>query len=74
MSMDGEKLLHLTPAGRATAEHIQERYRIIRDGLVSLGVDPETAERDACRIEHIISPETFERIKAYWKHLGSENV
>ena len=74
LSMDGEKLLHLTPAGRAAAEHVQERYRIIKDGLVALGVDRETAERDACRIEHVISPETFERIKAYWKHLGSENV
>ena len=74
LSMDAEKLLHLTPAGRATAEHIQERYSIIKDGLVSLGVDPETAERDACLVEHVISRETFEKIKAFWEHQVPEKA
>ncbi len=74
LSMDRDKLLHLTPAGRATAEHVQERYRIIKDGLVSLGVDPETAERDACLVEHVISRETFEKIKAFWEHQVPEKA
>lgn len=74
LRMDAEKLLHLTPAGRASAEHIQERYKIIKEGLVSLGVDPEIAERDACQVEHVISPETFEKIKAFWEHQVSQEA
>lgn len=66
LTMGEDKLLRLTPSGREVAEHIQERHRIIKNGLVSLGVDSEIAERDACRIEHVISPESFEKIKAYW--------
>ena len=37
------------------------------EGLIFLGVDPETAEQDACRIEHDISRETFEKLKEYWE-------
>ena len=58
----------LTEAGRKRAESIYERHRIITKYLVEkLNVSKETAEADACRIEHIISSETFEKIKAQFK-------
>lgn len=55
----------LTEAGQAMAERIYERHRIITRYLISqLGVEESVADQDACRIEHIISQETFERMKA----------
>ncbi|EDM99920.1 iron dependent repressor DNA binding domain protein [Pseudoflavonifractor capillosus ATCC 29799] len=62
--MDGDHFLHLTDLGREVAENTYEKHRFFTDRLIEAGVDPETAERDACRIEHVISKETFERLKA----------
>jgi len=67
LTMDEEKLIHLTELGREVAESIYERHCILTEGLIYLGVDPETAEQDACRIEHDISRETFEKLKEYWE-------
>lgn len=67
LTMDEEKLIHLTELGREVAESIYERHCILTEGLIFLGVDPETAEQDACRIEHDISRETFEKLKEYWE-------
>ena len=53
----------LTDAGRAIAEKIYERHCFFTEQLIAAGVDPETAEADACRIEHIISDESFSRLK-----------
>ena len=64
--------LHLTEAGRALAEQVYERHDLLTKCLVSLGVDQETAQADACRIEHVISDETFEAIKAYVVDLPQE--
>ena len=58
----------LTESGRHIAEMIYERHRVITAGLISLGVRPEVAAEDACRIEHDLSVESFEAIK---KHLNS---
>ena len=62
--MDGDHFLHLTDVGREVAEQIYEKHRFFTDRLIAAGVDPETAERDACRIEHVISEESFRRLKA----------
>ena len=62
--MDVDHFLHLTDLGREVAEATYEKHRFFTDRLIEAGVDPETAERDACRIEHVISKETFERLKA----------
>ena len=67
LTMDEEKLIHLTELGREVAESIYERHCILTEGLIYLGVDPEMAEQDACRIEHNISRETFEKLKEYWE-------
>lgn len=53
----------LTDTGRALAEKIYERHCVLTDYLVSIGVDKETAAADACRIEHVISQESFDKIK-----------
>ena len=55
--------LHLTVIGREIAEKIYERHLFFMEQLIAAGVDPETAEADACRIEHIISDESFLRLK-----------
>lgn len=57
--------LQLTPHGKETAVKIYERHRIITEFLTSLGVCAETAAADACRIEHVISSESFEALKAH---------
>ena len=55
--------LHLTVIGREIAEKIYERHLFFMEQLIAAGVDPKTAEADACRIEHIISDESFDRLK-----------
>lgn len=57
-----------TEKGRKKARHIHELHHIITDFLVSsLGISPELAEADACRIEHVISPEVVQAMKEYNK-------
>ena len=57
------KELHLTKAGEQLARTILERHRFFTDWLISLGVNPAVAERDACRMEHSVSAESFSAIK-----------
>ena len=64
LTMDSDYFLHLTNVGREVAEQIYEKHRFFTDRLIEAGVDPETAERDACRMEHVISDESFQRLKA----------
>lgn len=63
--MDSENHITLTPAGREIAETIYERHTLISDWLIRLGVPTETAITDACRIEHVISAESFAAIKEH---------
>ena len=67
LTMDDGLFLHLTNIGREVAEQIYEKHRFFTEQLIAAGVDPETAERDACRIEHVISDESFRRLKAVAK-------
>lgn len=53
----------LLPAGLEIAERMYERHTMLTDWLISIGVSPETAVEDACRMEHVISEETFEAFK-----------
>ena len=64
LTMDDGFFLHLTNIGREVAEQIYEKHRFFTERLIAAGVDPETAEADACRIEHVISEESFKRLKA----------
>ena len=63
LMMDEDHFLHLTDVGREVAEKIYERHCFFTEQLITAGVDPKTAEADACRIEHIISDESFLRLK-----------
>lgn len=55
--------IELTPAGLKIAEGMYTRHTILFDFFVSLGVDSETAKKDACKVEHGLSDETFEAIR-----------
>ena len=59
--------LVLTEKGMEYAASVLRRHRLLTDVLVRLGVPPEIAEEDACRIEHDISAETYDRIKAWYE-------
>lgn len=63
LTMDEEHFLRLTDAGREVAEKIYERHCFFTEQLIAAGVDPRIAEADACRIEHVISTESFEHLK-----------
>ncbi len=65
ISVDSEGYITLTDAGRAVAEKIYERHTLLSTLLIRLGVDPETAAEDACRLEHAISDTSFAAIKRY---------
>ena len=67
IEMDTEGYITLTDKGRAIAETIYERHTLISRWLITLGVNPKTAVEDACRIEHVISRESFDAIK---RHTG----
>lgn len=59
--------IYLTESGRAVAEMIYERHQIISSCLIKLGVSEAVATSDACKIEHVISQESFEAIKRYFQ-------
>ena len=61
LTMDEDYLLHLTDVGREAAEQISEKHRFFTERLIVAGVDPVTAEKDACRSAHVISAESFRR-------------
>lgn len=63
--MDKDGYLTLTDAGKTIAETIYERHLLLSKWLIRLGVNEETAVEDACRIEHVISAESFEAIKKH---------
>ena len=67
LMMDEDHFLHLTDVGREVAEQIYEKHRFFTDRLIEAGVDPVTAEKDACRMEHVISQESFERLRDAYK-------
>lgn len=61
--VDKDGFISLTEAGMEIASRIYERHRMLNQWLVLLGVTPEVAAKDACRIEHDISEETFQKLK-----------
>ncbi len=63
ISVDDSGYITLTNSGREIAEKIYERHIVLSSVLESIGVDKETAVEDACRIEHVISDESFEALK-----------
>ena len=62
ISVDQDGFITLTESGRKIAEDMYERHKILSDCLIALGVDEKTALEDACRIEHVISKQSFDKI------------
>ena len=60
-----EGFIYLTESGREIADMIYERHQLLSQWLTRLGVDPRIAAEDACRMEHVISKESFEAIKRH---------
>ncbi len=67
IEIDESGYITLTTEGKKIAKTIYERHVVISELLISLGVDKKTAEEDACRIEHVISPKTFRALKKFNK-------
>ncbi|WP_290776649.1 metal-dependent transcriptional regulator [Anaerofustis sp.] len=65
ITVEENGLIKLTKEGKELAERVYERHQVIGNMLVKLGVSEKTAYEDACRIEHVISAETFEKIKEH---------
>ena len=63
IEMDGNGYITLLEKGREIAERIYERHTLLSKWLTALGVTPSVAQEDACRIEHVISAESFAAIK-----------
>lgn len=66
ITLGEHKTIFLSETGKQLATSIFERHEILKHFLISIGVPSETAETDACRMEHIISEETFEKIKSHY--------
>ena len=69
--VDKDGYITLTEKGETVANKIYERHTVLSRMLITLGVDPEIAAEDACKLEHAISDESFEAIK---RHLGKINL
>ena len=67
VTVNEDNHIYLTQEGLAIAEHMYERHELLTNMLIRLGVSRETALRDACKIEHDLSEETFEAIKRHMK-------
>lgn len=66
---DEKGFLSLTKTGMEIAQSTYEKHLVLTDVLVALGVSAYTASQDACRIEHVLSPESFSRIKEYYQKM-----
>lgn len=65
ITVDQDGIISLTPQGEAVAQRIIGRHRTLTAFFIRLGVSPEVAERDACKVEHDLSDETFEKLVAH---------
>jgi Mn-dependent DtxR family transcriptional regulator len=65
INIDDGGYITLTDTGKEVAETIYERHRVLTDWLIGIGVDEKTAAEDACRMEHAISAESFDKLKTH---------
>ncbi|MCR5615638.1 MAG: metal-dependent transcriptional regulator [Saccharofermentans sp.] len=73
IAVDEKGYISLTNSGLEIAEKIYERHVVLTKLLTDIGVSPETASEDACRIEHVISDESFEAIKSHLPKQGKKS-
>jgi len=65
IEMDKDGLISLLPSGEEIARRIYERHKLLTQFFIRLGVDPEVAAADACKVEHDLSEETFQKMKEH---------
>ena len=70
IQVDNDGFITLTDSGREIAQKIYERHTVLTQLLTRLGVSPETAAADACKMEHALSDETFDAIKSHLQHFA----
>ena len=63
IDIDEHGFIALTKEGHVIADKVYERHKVLKQMMIDIGVSPEQAEKDACKVEHVISEETFEAIK-----------
>ena len=73
ITVDDSGFIILTPSGRAIAEMIYERHQLLSRLLTNLGVPAQIAAEDACKIEHVISKESFDAIKEHVRKFAPES-
>ncbi len=66
IAVDADGYITLSPAGKQLAEQLYERHTVLSNMLIILGVDEKTATEDACRIEHVISKQSFDAVKKHY--------
>ena len=74
ISMEPDGLITLSDTGMEIAERMYERHKLLSELLIQLGVSPETAREDACKIEHDLSVETFDAIREHARRYGKTHV
>ena len=74
IEMDADGYISLLPPGEAIATRIYARHQVLTQFLVQLGVSPENAAADACKIEHDLSEESYERIKEITLHKQADSI
>ena len=65
INIDKNGFITLTKEGHVIADKVYERHCVLKQILINIGVSPEQAEKDACKVEHVISEETFDAIKEH---------
>ncbi len=65
ITMDSQGYIELTDTGLQIAKKIYRRHTMLTEWFTAIGVDPDTASQDACRMEHVISQETFEKMREH---------
>ena len=74
IEMDADGYISLLPPGEAIATRIYARHQVLTQFLVQLGVSPENAAADACKIEHDLSKESYEQIKEISLHKQADSI
>lgn len=73
LDIDEKGFITMTSTGSTIAKNIYERHCVLTDLLISIGVSKETAKQDACKMEHVISKETFKKIKVHLSNIKKPN-
>ena len=66
ITMDEEKMIHFTPEGKVLAEFTLAKHNYLKTLLMEAGIDPDTAEKEACAMEHSISQDSFQKMQAHY--------